>query len=561
MPENLTNQNSSIYKHNLETLIDYTLTINSFKDIDHIANHLLLTLMGKFLISRIALFILNENEFYLVKCKGIIVESEFSKIEINEKGISDNPKVLELLELYNLKHIKELRLNEKLLGIIFYQFHNSKSNLTKEESDLFESIISLTAVVIENVMMINRIDTANRKLQQKISQTRSLFELSKEFSLLLNESDVYKFLSYTVMGNFMITRFALIGIDGNKKEIIGSNFENEKLLNLIKKLSYEAISLIITKENTQLIDSTQELGISLIIPLEIKNKITGLMVCGDRLTKTPFTEDEIEFLQSLGSIAAISLENIKLFREMIEKQKIEEDIRIAREIQKNLFPKSFPQSNAFELFGMNLPSKKVGGDYFDCFRISGDKLLILISDVVGKGIPASLIMSNLQAMIKTIASKNFEIKEATQDINNLMKKNLATGNFITFFWGILDEQKRTLEYVNAGHNPPFLIRQNQIKKLDKGGIILGILEALSPYESEIVKLQTGDLICLYTDGFIEATDQNENEFSEERFIESLIKYKNYPPEIITNKLIDDVLTFSSNTSELDDLTILLIKVK
>lgn len=561
MPENLTNQNSSIYKHNLETLIDYTLTINSFKDIDHIANHLLLTLMGKFLISRIALFILNENEFYLVKCKGIIVESEFSKIEINEKGISDNPKVLELLELYNLKHIKELRLNEKLLGIIFYQFHNSKSNLTKEESDLFESIISLTAVVIENVMMINRLDAANRKLQQKISQTRSLFELSKEFSLLLNESDVYKFLSYTVMGNFMITRFALIGIDGNKKEIIGSNFENEKLLNLIEKLSYEAISLIITKENTQLIDSTQELGISLIIPLEIKNKITGLMICGDRLTKTPFTEDEIEFLQSLGSIAAISLENIKLFREMIEKQKIEEDIRIAREIQKNLFPKSFPQSNAFELFGMNLPSKKVGGDYFDCFRISGDKLLILISDVVGKGIPASLIMSNLQAMIKTIASKNFEIKEATQDINNLMKKNLATGNFITFFWGILDEQKRTLEYVNAGHNPPFLIRQNQIKKLDKGGIILGILEALSPYESEIVKLQTGDLICLYTDGFIEAIDQNENEFSEERFIESLIKYNNYPPEIITNKLIDDVLTFSSNTSELDDLTILLIKVK
>lgn len=561
MPENLTNQNSSIYKHNLETLIDYTLTINSFKDIDHIANHLLLTLMGKFLISRIALFILNENEFYLVKCKGIIVESEFSKIEFNEKEIKNNSKVSQLLELYNLKHFKELRLNEKLLGIIFYQFHNSKSNLTKEESDLFESIISLTAVVIENVMMINRIDTANRKLQQKISQTRSLFELSKEFSLLLNESDVYKFLSYTVMGNFMITRFALIGIDGNKKEIIGSNFENEKLLNLIEKLSYEAISLIITKDNTQLIDSTQELGISLIIPLEIKNKITGLMVCGDRLTKTPFTEDEIEFLQSLGSIAAISLENIKLFREMIEKQKIEEDIRIAREIQKNLFPKSFPQSNAFELFGMNLPSKKVGGDYFDCFRISDDKLLILISDVVGKGIPASLIMSNLQAMIKTIASKNFEIKEATKDINNLMKKNLTTGNFITFFWGILDEQKRTLEYVNAGHNPPFLIRQEQIKKLDKGGIILGILEASSPYESEIVKLQTGDLICLYTDGFIEATDQNENEFSEERFIESLIKYNNYPPEIITNKLIDDVLTFSSNKSELDDLTILLIKVK
>jgi len=364
-----------------------------------------------------------------------------------------------------------------------------------------------------------------------------------------------------VMGNFMITRFALIESSENRKKIIGSNFGNEKFQNFIDNLNIESINSPLVFDNSNLTTEIQELSISLIIPLEIKNKTTGLMICGEKITKSPFIVEEIEFLQSLGSTAAISLENIKLFREMIEKQKIEEDIRIAREIQKNLFPKTFPQSNCYELFGINLPSKKVGGDYFDCFRISEEKILILISDVVGKGIPASLIMSNLQAMIKTIASKNFEIKEATKDINNLMKKNLSTGNFITFFWGILNEKNKTLEYVNAGHNPPFLVRNYELKKLDKGGIILGVMEVNSSYESEIIELQKDDLLCLYTDGFIEATDEQENEFSEKRFVQNILKYKNYTLEIIANKLIDDVLSYSANPNELDDLTILLARVK
>jgi sigma-B regulation protein RsbU (phosphoserine phosphatase) len=363
------------------------------------------------------------------------------------------------------------------------------------------------------------------------------------------------------MGNFMITRFALIELNGEQKSIIGSNFDEENFQKFLDNLDTTTIHSPIVLNQSNSINTISGLGISLIIPIEIKNKVTGLMICGERITKNQFSEDEIEFLQSIGSIAAISLENIKLFREMIEKQKIEEDIRIAREIQKNLFPKSFPQSTCYELFGMNIPSKKVGGDYFDCFRIDESRILILISDVVGKGIPASLIMSNLQAMIKVITNESFEIKEATKVINNLMKKNLSSGNFITFFWGILDEKNKTFEYVNAGHNPPFLIRENEIKKLEKGGIILGVMEVKSQYESEIIELKKDDLICLYTDGFIEATDKMENEFSEKRFLENLIKYKNHSLEIITNKIIDDVLSYSANPDELDDLTILLARVK
>jgi sigma-B regulation protein RsbU (phosphoserine phosphatase) len=561
MPENNSQPISSIHKHHLETLIDYTLTINSFKDIDRIITHFLLTLMGKFLISKITFYIFENDRLRLVQSKGIQLDSKYSEIELKENDFAINTKISELMSDYSIQHFKQVKLDDKLLGIILFSFHTPKTDFEGDEINLFESIVSLTSVVIENSLMIQNLDEVNRKLQTKISQTRSLFELSKEFSLLLDENDVYKFLSYTVMGNFMITRFALIELNGEQKSIIGSNFEEEKFQKFLDNLDTTTIHSPIVLNQSNSINTISGFGISLIIPIEIKNKVTGLMICGERITKNQFSEDEIEFLQSIGSIAAISLENIKLFREMIEKQKIEEDIRIAREIQKNLFPKSFPQSTCYELFGMNIPSKKVGGDYFDCFRIDESRILILISDVVGKGIPASLIMSNLQAMIKVITNESFEIKEATKVINNLMKKNLSSGNFITFFWGILDEKNKTFEYVNAGHNPPFLIRENEIKKLEKGGIILGVMEVKSQYESEIIELKKDDLICLYTDGFIEATDKMENEFSEKRFLGNLIKYKNHSLEIITNKIIDDVLSYSANPDELDDLTILLARVK
>jgi len=517
--------------------------------------------MGKFLISKITFYIFENDRLRLVQSKGIQLDSKYSEIESKENDFAINTKLSELMSGYSLQHFKQVKLDDKLLGIILFSFHTPKTDFEGDEINLFESIVSLTSVVIENSLIIQNLDEVNRKLQTKISQTRSLFELSKEFSLLLDENDVYKFLSYTVMGNFMITRFALVELNGEQKSIIGSNFDEEKFQKLLDNLDTTTIHSPIVLNQSNSINIISGLGISLIIPIEIKNKVTGLMICGERITKNQFSEDEIEFLQSIGSIAAISLENIKLFREMIEKQKIEEDIRIAREIQKNLFPKSFPQSTCYELFGMNIPSKKVGGDYFDCFRIDESRILILISDVVGKGIPASLIMSNLQAMIKVITNESFEIKEATKVINNLMKKNLSSGNFITFFWGILDEKNKTFEYVNAGHNPPFLIRENEIKRLEKGGIILGVMEVKSQYESEIIELKKDDLICLYTDGFIEATDKMENEFSEKRFLENLIKYKNHSLEIITNKIIDDVLSYSANPDELDDLTILLARVK
>lgn len=164
-------------------------------------------------------------------------------------------------------------------------------------------------------------------------------------------------------------------------------------------------------------------------------------------------------------------------------------------------------------------------------------------------------------MVKTLTRVNFDLRTSTKELNNLMKQNLKSGNFITFFWGILDERNKTLEYVNAGNNPPILIRKSGIKRLDKEGIILGVMELHQNYDSEIIELSEGDLLCLFTDGFIEAVDKNENEFGEDRFTEMLTAYRNFPLRQIANKLVDEVVTFSIDTIAMDDLTLLIVKVK
>jgi sigma-B regulation protein RsbU (phosphoserine phosphatase) len=517
--------------------------------------------MGKFLVNKAALFVFTGSLFELIVSKGINLNQE--KVRFN--SISDLKNYTdELLKssLFNYQFF--IKCGEKIVGVLLCSVHHKKSKLSEGELILLESLLNVSATAIENKLIIQNLDEINKKLQVKISHSKSLFELSKEFSLLLSEEDVYKFLSYTIMGNFLVNRIALLIFDRENIKILGSTFESNQLQKLIDELKVETIEQNIIAEkipDDSIPKILKQLQIALLIPLFIKNKRTGLIVCGNKLSNQNFSDDEIEFIESIGSIAAISLENIRLFRETLEKQKIEEDIRIAREIQRNLLPSKYPESEVYDFYGFNQPSRQVGGDYFDVFRLNENQILILIADVVGKGISASLVMSNLQAMVKALTRISFTLPVLTKELNNLMKQNLSTGNFITFFWGILNEREKQFEYVNAGHNPPILISKKEIKRLDKGGILLGVMELSKNYESEIIKIDQDDLLVLFTDGFIEVINEKEEELGEEEFINKLISYKNLPLEIIASKIVNDIMTYSNDLSSMDDLTLLLVRRK
>jgi sigma-B regulation protein RsbU (phosphoserine phosphatase) len=209
---------------------------------------------------------------------------------------------------------------------------------------------------------------------------------------------------------------------------------------------------------------------------------------------------------------------------------------------------------------MNLSSKQVGGDYYDIIPLDEKSFCVAIADVSGKGVPAALLMANIQAFLKIMCRHGMNLDEATALINDLITENTSDGKFITFCWGILDEDKKTISYVNAGHNPPLLIRDGKLRKLDKGGIILGVMKTFRPYETEFIQLQTGDILVMFTDGITEAMNKVNEEFSDERLEKLVLKLTDKNASEILLSIQTEVQNFATGTFQSDDITLIVIKV-
>jgi phosphoserine phosphatase RsbU/P len=170
-------------------------------------------------------------------------------------------------------------------------------------------------------------------------------------------------------------------------------------------------------------------------------------------------------------------------------------------------------------------------------------------------------MANLQAFLKVICKHGMDLAEATALINDLITENTMDGKFITFFWGIMDTRAKTLYYINAGHNPPLLIRNGSIIKLVKGGIILGVMKNFIPYESEMLQLQRDDVLVLFTDGITEARNKEDNEFGDS-YLESLaLKLASDSADNISAGIQQEVQNFAYGTLQSDDLTLVIVKIK
>ena len=295
--------------------------------------------------------------------------------------------------------------------------------------------------------------------------------------------------------------------------------------------------------------------------MQIQAKTSGLILLGSRAGNRHYKENDIEYIYSVGNLAIISLENNRLFLEALEKQKMEEDLLIARDIQRNLLPQSLPEYKHYDIAALNVSSKQVGGDYYDVIRINDNKFYIAIADVAGKGVPASLMMANIQAFLQVICRQDLKIDKATAMINDLVTANSSEGRFITFFWGYINTEKNTLTYVNAGHNPPYILRGGEVIKLKQGGIILGVMKTMVPYIFEEVNLIKDDVLILYTDGVSEALNLDFEEYTEERLEKIGMELKDKSATEILNGIKEDVQIFTQGNQQSDDITMIVIKVR
>lgn len=279
-----------------------------------------------------------------------------------------------------------------------------------------------------------------------------------------------------------------------------------------------------------------------------------------RHSTTSFTQLDQLLLDSIARQVSASLENEYLHKQALEKEKIEQELNVAASIQQKILPESLPKIEGYDLAGINIPSREVGGDYYDCFDLGNGKYALIIADVAGKGIGAALLVSTLNAALNSYLQFDIPLTEMAERLNKLIYKSSPSDKYITFFISVLDSNSGELDVVNAGHNPIFLLRNNNtLEQLDAGGTGLGMLDFGLPFEGKKIIMNPGDKLFLYTDGIPEAMNEKEEEYSDEKMITFFTENSDISSKEFIDSLVRDVKIFAGTTLQSDDITALILK--
>ena len=356
-----------------------------------------------------------------------------------------------------------------------------------------------------------------------------------------------------------------VSLDENDKTI-GKISKNEPLVIYQDVVDYWVNEEIQTVER----EALQKLNSQLLLPIGIKNELAGVISLSPKLSEEPFTPNDLRLLKSVASQTGLALENSRLTetiaREAAQKERINREFEIAREVQERLFPQELPEIEGLDYYGACRSALDVGGDYYDFLELKGGKFGIAIGDISGKGIGASLMMASLQASLRgqTLHFKD-DLAGLLSQMNSLLYDASTSNRYATFFYSQYEPETRKLTYVNAGHNPPFLLRPKgdgfEILTLAEGGAVVGMLPPmLVNYEQGEITLQKGDLIVGSTDGITEAMNPAEEEWGEDAMVEELRKVHGKSAREILEYIVAKADEFANGAKQHDDMTLIVIKV-
>ena len=297
------------------------------------------------------------------------------------------------------------------------------------------------------------------------------------------------------------------------------------------------------------------------VPLYDRKGIAGVIYADRISVKNPFTPTDLRLLTFLASLAAGKIREDKQQREIEAARQVLNQLDQARRYQRNLLPKNDPDFPPFEISGREVTSPTVGGDYFDYLSLGPSRLGIVIADVAGTGIGASLIMSLLNGFLQAEAQAAKDLEELSVRLSEVIYKKTESTSFVSFFMGIVDRDTGDMNYVNAGHNYPLLLDPaGHVRPLVSTGMCLGMLPC-ETFETSTVTIGPGDLLCLFTDGITERRDRNREQFGETRLVEILRTSSRLAARQVLDKVYETVEAFSPGTEPEDDMTLVILKRK
>ncbi|MGI8656749.1 MAG: SpoIIE family protein phosphatase [Pyrinomonadaceae bacterium] len=297
----------------------------------------------------------------------------------------------------------------------------------------------------------------------------------------------------------------------------------------------------------------------LAVPLGVGEKVFGIIYADSPIADARFTEDHLKVLTTLASVAAIRVENARLVEQHVERERFTRELQLAREIQQRFQPTSAPPCPGYELQGISFPCYEIGGDYYDFIQREDGRLVIALGDVSGKGTAAALLMSSLHAAIHAQALSNNSLSDIISAVNRYLAANIPSNRFVTLFYAELDPQNGALSFLNAGHNPPLIVRAaGTMEQLDSGGLPLGIMPDARFSEGR-TQLQPGDALVIYSDGVSESTDPHGEEFGATRLYEAVAGNLAATASGLRDCIESAITKFAQGTPSADDITLVIVK--
>ena len=405
-----------------------------------------------------------------------------------------------------------------------------------------------------------------RELKLKKIQFNSIYEFSSSIYSSFNLDNIMRIYFSTIMARMIIT--LLIGLD-IKKEILekkGVRFSanDKKILKRGVKFRKKWLNINtedISEKNAELKKLLLEKKIFHLINLSESGKKPVVLGLGLKFNKLKLSVEDFEFAFFVSRFTLSAIENSFMISRMIENKRMEHEINIARDIQLSLLPQDIPDLKNFQISVTYKPINSVGGDYYDILNEKNGKLPVLIADVEGKGLSAALLAASSQAILHSLNELYFsEPGNFLSKANSLIYDFTRGKRFITIFWMLLDDKKREITYVNAGHEAPLLISGSDIYPLSKGGFLTGFTDTAN-YEKESLSLKPGDIIVAFTDGVPEIENRSGEEFGVEKMVKFIRKNRTKSADEINAALFKQLDEFSEKKKPRDDCTFILLKVK
>ncbi|MCI0621300.1 MAG: SpoIIE family protein phosphatase [Acidobacteria bacterium] len=451
-----------------------------------------------------------------------------------------------------------------LLGVIEVFFRESSKKFTDAE------LLFLTALSYQIAVGLNFFRLSEQAERLSLEEEK-LAEVSRRISASLDLDELLDVIIDALRSLVPYDAAGIYLLDKKSQEIqrmvvygYEISVEQNEILNVGRAaremVSQQGIAVILhdLQQHPAFLNARSAARSAMAAPILSNNRIIGVFTL-ESDEQDVYTRSDLALFEKFTQQVALSIEKAQLYRALLDKKRLEQELSIAREIQLSFLPAKPPQLNGFEVAGLNIPSRLVSGDYYDFIRIVDGQWGLVVGDVSGKGIPSSLIMASFRASLLAEIRNNYAIRTIMAKVNQLLWESTDDHQFVTAFYGVLDEKRRILTYCNAGHNPVILIRADgSALRLETGGLILGAFSD-SVYWENFVQILPDDLLLLYTDGVTEIYNHAEEEYGVDRLQTLATVNRQRSAKEITQLVKDEILDFAADKTPQDDFTLVVLK--